>query len=406
MKFEFNKTYTTIALYALAVLVLTIFLALAIFNIGAIWGVARSIVGFAQPFVYGVAFAFLLNPLVRLFDDRLLPRVFTGGKLRRTHSRAISLVLTYLIAIATIVFFIATAIPQIIASMFNLIDNIGVYVDMLEGVYAQVMSYIRSLEQASAIEVLIGTVLARIMDVIDSMFDQTGDFATTLVVRALAATQYAAGVMLDMFLGVIASIYLLASRERLLAQLNKLTRSILPDRSYALAREIALDSNRILSGFVVGRIIEALLVGALCFVGMSILRLPYAVFISVIIGAFNVIPFFGPFIGAIPSFIIIYVESPIQAVWFALFMLILQQFDMNYLGPKIVGDTVGISAVWVLFSILFFGRMWGLLGMFIGVPLFAIMYQLVKRVAHFLLVRKGKPTDTHNYDSEKNPLPK
>ena len=403
MKFEFNKTYTTIAIYALVVLVLTMLLAQALFNIGIIVGWLGAAVRFSQPFVYGVAFAFLLNPLMRLFDDRLLPHFF-GDRLSRTLSRAISLVLTYLIAIAFIVFFIATAIPQIIASVLSLIDNISVYVDMMEGLYAQVMGYIRTLEQESTIEVLIGTVLARLVDVFDNMFDEAGDFATTLVVRALAATQYFAAVMLDMFLGVIASIYLLACRERLLAQFNKLARAIFSAKTYTMAKDIAIDSNRILSGFVVGRIIEAIVVGILCFVGMTILRLPYPVFISVVIGVFNVIPFFGPFIGSIPSFIIIYVENPMQAIWFALFMLILQQFDMNYLGPKIVGDTVGISAVWVLFSILFFGRMWGLIGMFIGVPLFAIIYQLVKRITNYLLKRKGEPTGIKDYTSEKNPL--
>ena len=403
MKFEFNKQYTTIALYTLIVFALTILLFQAFQNIGVIFGWLGSLVGFAQPFVYGLAFAFLLNPLVRVFDDRALPWVFKR-KIKRTLSRAISILLTYIIALTLISFFIALAIPQIIASVLSLVENISAYVDMLEDLYSQVMSFIRAMEQESAFEVLLGTVLARLVDSLDSMIDGTGDAVTALVGRALAATQYVTSFILNMLLGVIASVYLLATREMLLAQFNKLARALCSDRIYALIKDIALDSNRILSGFVVGRVIEAFLVGMLCFIGMSILRLPYAVFISVIIGIFNVIPFFGPFIGAIPSFIIIYAESPIQAVWFAIFMLLLQQFDGNYMGPRIVGDSIGISAVWVLFSILFFGSMWGLIGMFIGVPLFAIIYSLVKRIATFLLNKKGASPYTKDYGSEKNPM--
>ena len=405
MKFDFNKQFTTIAIYALAVLFLTIIFAQMFLNIGVLFGWLGAAIGFSRPFVFGLIFAFLLNPLMRVFDDRVFPRLF-NGKLRGKPRRAFSILLTYIIALMLVTLFIALAIPQIIASLLNLADNISTYVTALEGMYAQVMGYIRSLDQESSVEVMLGTVLARILDSLDSMLDQTGDHVTWLIGHALAATQYITAAVINIVLGLIASIYLLASRERLLAQMNKLARAIFPRRQYSLLKDIAKDATRILSGFVVGRTIESFLVGVLCFIGMTILRLPYAVLISVIVGITNVIPFFGPFIGAIPSFLIIYVESPTQAIWFAIFILILQQFDGNYMMPKIVGDSIGMPAVWVLFSILFFGGMWGVLGMFVGVPLFAIIYSIVKRIVAFVLTKKGESVDTKDYASEKNPLDK
>ena len=403
MRFDFNKKYTTIAIYALAVLVLTILIAQAIANFGELMAWAQRTIGFAQPFVYGLAFAFVLNPLLRLFEERFLPGLF-GERLKLRYRRGIAILLTYIVAFMMLALFVALAIPQIIASVISLVENISVYVEMMEDVYDQVMSFIRATEQGGAVEVLLGTVLARLIDSLDSMLDGAGDFVTALVGRVLVATQYITSAIMNMILGVIASAYLLASRERLLAQLNKVTKAIFPDRHYALIKDIAIDSNRILSGFVIGRVIDALLMGILCFIGMSILRLPYAVFISVIVGVTNIIPFFGPFLGAIPSFVIIWVESPMQAVWFAIFILLLQQFDGNYMGPKIVGSSIGIPAVWVLFSILFFGGVWGVLGMFIGVPIFAIIYSLIKRVVAFLLERKGESSDTKDYDSDRNRL--
>ena len=403
MKFEFNRKYTTIAVYVLAVLAAAMLLFVALQNIGPFLERVVETIGFVQPFVYGLVFAFLLNPLLRFFEDRLLPQI-SSRSLKPSHSRAIAILMTYLVAFTMFALFIALVVPQIITSVIGLLENISVYVDMLEDLYDQAMSYIRSIEQGSAVEALFGTFLARLVDSLDSMLDGAGDTVTALVGHLLSATQYITTAVFNMLIGVIASIYLLASREKLLAQLNKITRALCPERTYRLVCDIAQDSNRILSGFVVGRIIDALLVGILCFIGMSILRLPYPVFISVIVGVTNVIPFFGPFLGAIPSFIIIYVESPVQALWFAIFILLLQQFDGNYMGPKIVGDSIGLPAVWVLFSILLFGGLWGWVGMFVGVPIFAIICSLVKRVVNFLLERKGASTKTADYDSDKNPL--
>jgi len=403
MKFDFNRQYTTIAIYAVAVLVLTFLIATAFLNIGVFFGWLGRAIGYAKPFAFGLAIAFLLNPILRVFDDRLLPRLFKR-KLKRSHSRAISIILTYIIVFTLITLFIALAFPQIIASIGSLVDNITAYVDILEDMYAQVMNYIRSDDQETAVEILISNVLARLVDTLDNLLDMASDYATALVGHIFSATQLITSTVFNFLLGIIASIYLLASREKLLAQFNKIMRAICSDRIYKLIIDIATDSNRIFNGFVVGRLVDSICVGILCFIGMSIFRFPYAVFISVIMGIVNIIPFFGSIFGGIVGFIIIYVESPVQSFWFAVFILLLQQFDGNYLGPKLVGNSIGIPTIWVLFSILFFGAMWGIPGMFIGAPFFAIIYSLVKRIVAFLLARKGESTNTKDYDSERNPL--
>jgi predicted PurR-regulated permease PerM len=209
---------------------------------------------------------------------------------------------------------------------------------------------------------------------------------------------------LNIVLGLIISIYLLFDRERFFAQTKKLMAAILPRRANTLVTEIAQESHTIFQGFIVGKIIDSIIIGILCYIFMALLQFDFALLISVIVGVTNVVPYFGPFIGAIPGILILYIVEPKQALWFLIFIFLLQQFDGNILGPKILGDSIGISAFWVVFSITLFSGIFGILGMFIGVPLFALLYSLVKRFTAFLLRRKGESTSTRDYDSTVNPL--
>jgi len=163
-------------------------------------------------------------------------------------------------------------------------------------------------------------------------------------------------------------------------------------------------SNRIFTGFISGKILDSLIIGVLCFIGMSIFNLPMAMLVSVIVGVTNVIPYFGPFIGAIPGALIVFLVDPIKAFWFMLFILALQQFDGNILGPYILGDSIGLPAFWVIFAILVFGSIFGVLGMFIGVPTFAVIYSIIKMWIESRLEKKGMPLSLHEYASEEHPL--
>ena len=188
----------------------------------------------------------------------------------------------------------------------------------------------------------------------------------------------------NLLIGLIVAVYLLASRKKFGRQGVLLIRSMLKPRwAYLVLEEFAY-IDRMFGGFIDGKLVDSAIIGVLCYIGCTIFKFPNALLVSAIVGVTNVIPFFGPFIGAIPSILLILIESPIKALWFSLFVLALQQLDGNIIGPKILGNHTGVSSFWVLFSILLFGGLWGLVGMIVAVPLFAVLYDLLKR-----LVRRG-----------------
>ena len=201
----------------------------------------------------------------------------------------------------------------------------------------------------------------------------------------------------NIVIGIIVSIYLLIDKEKLCALSKKITYGLFNKKHADKIVELVERSNYTFGRFLIGKIIDSLIIGVLTFVILTIFKMPYTILVSVIVGITNIIPFFGPFIGAIPSFIIILFVSPVQAVWFLLIIFVIQQLDGNIIGPKILGDSIGISAFWILFSILVAGKMLGILGMIIGVPLFAIIYSIIKEYIEDKLNKKGLKVETKDY---------
>jgi len=201
----------------------------------------------------------------------------------------------------------------------------------------------------------------------------------------------------DALIALIISVYLLVRKDTFAAQSKKIIYSFLPTRKADLLVEETRSAYRILSGFIIGKIIDSLIIGLICFVGTTAFGFPYPALISTVVGVTNIIPFFGPFIGAIPCIFLILLVNPMQSVYFALFILVLQQFDGNILGPKILGDSTGLDAFWVLFSILLFGGLFGFTGMVLGVPVFAMIYSILNRLVRSGLTRRGLPLETDAY---------
>ena len=201
----------------------------------------------------------------------------------------------------------------------------------------------------------------------------------------------------NIILGIIISIYLLMDKEKFFALGKKVTKALLNEKHSAVILDLANRTNETFGRFIGGKIIDSAIIGVLTFIVLAIFKMPYALLISVIIGVTNIIPFFGPFIGAIPSAIIIMFVSPVQALWFLVIIFVIQQIDGNIIGPKILGDSIGISAFWILFSILVAGKLFGLAGMIIGVPMFALIYSIIKDIIEIRLANKGLPTDTDEY---------
>jgi len=407
MKFERNPKYTTIAIYALIVLIIAMLCYHALQSIGILFDYAHRLVGFVLPAVYGVVFAFLLNPLLRTIENRLLPRVFGKAKPKPSAKRGIAILITYLIALVALVAFFRLVLPQLIEGLVSLFGNVNYYFKYLTNLYDNIIVFMEEFLHANN-STNTTQIANELSDMIISSIRASLNALITLLEHSLSALATLAAsisnIVINLVLGVIISIYILLDREKLFAQLKKIGRAVFPNDTYNLIYDIAMDINRIFSGFVIGKVIDSLIIGILCVIGMSILQLDYAVLISVIVGVTNVIPYFGPFIGAVPGAIILFIISPMKALWFLIFILLLQQLDGNVIGPKILGETIGLSPLWIVFSIMLFSGLLGVLGMFIGVPLFAILYSLVKRFIAYLLRRKGESDNTRDYDSESNPL--
>ena len=204
----------------------------------------------------------------------------------------------------------------------------------------------------------------------------------------------------NLLVGVIVSVYFMATKERCAAHARKITYSLFAgDQVYWIFRG-ANKADHIFSGFVRGKLLDSLIIGILCFIGCSILNMPYTPLVSVFVGVTNIIPFFGPFLGAIPSFFLILLVDPIKSLYFLLFVLALQQLDGNFIGPKILGSSIGISALWILFSIVVGGDLFGIVGMVVGVPVFATLYGLAQEFVHYALDKRGIDSDGNPVEHE------
>ena len=213
---------------------------------------------------------------------------------------------------------------------------------------------------------------------------------TTVITGVSSSVFKVLKVVYNLLVGFIVSVYVLHSRKRFARQSTLLVRGLLPEAwSEAILKEVAL-IDEMFGGFIESKIVDSTIIGILCYIGCLILKMPSALIVSVVIGITNIIPFFGPFIGAIPATLLILIEDPIKGLWFVAFVIFLQQLDGNVIGPRIMGDRIGISGFWIMFSIILFGGLWGFVGMVIGVPMFAVIYDLVKKMVHRGLVKKGK----------------
>lgn len=309
----------------------------------------------------------------------------------------IGIISSLLLAIAVIYLLLAMVIPEVIVSMTGLVE-----------VFPSSVSDLKRLVLNEFVDnEMVYRYLLQFMDTVNENIE---DFLTQFLLpnmQSLMTTVYssvfnALGVVKNVLIGIIVSVYLMARRKQFLAQSVLILRSICSEKIADIILEELDIANRIFGGFIRGKLVDSMVIGIICFACMSVFRMPYALLISVIIGVTNVIPFFGPFIGAVPSaFLVLIADSGginiVGCIYFLLFILALQQFDGNILGPKILGDSTGLSSFWVLFSILLFGGLFGVVGMVIGVPLFAVIYDMVKKFVEKSLESKGKLGEMEKY---------
>ena len=332
-----------------------------------------KLTGILMPFIYGAVIAYLLKPVcncVENFLRRLLPEKMG------TAANMLAVTISLLFGILVVYALIMMIVPQLITSVTTLYytarNNLNDFVDW-----------------ASHQEVIASN--QKLLDFIETSYDNLQDTLDNIVRTKLVPSMQsllsgaALGVMSfvtflkNIVIGLIVSVYLLASRKKFGQQGKLILYSLVKPRWANLIMEEIRYADRMFGGFINGKILDSAIIGVLCYIACLIFKFPSALLVSVIIGVTNVIPFFGPFIGAIPATLLILIQNPIKALWFVLFVLVLQQVDGNIIGPKILGNTTGLSSFWVLFAILLFGGLWGFVGMIIGVPLFAVIYDVLKK---------------------------
>ena len=340
-------------------------------NLGYFLGKIGVFIGIVSPFAGGIVIAYVLDPMVKFFYTKLFKE--------KKKTRGFAILLAYLVAILLLLLLAWLVIPQIVDSIAMLFTNFPSYIQGIQDMLGMVQERF-GVDLSSATKVL---------DDSEAMVKEIYSMASAAMPQIVASIGSVASNFVAIFTSIAASIYMLADKEHLLHQLRTLAHAFLPEKAAENTLRICHYANVNFTGFFVGKIIDSAIIGVITFVAMAILRLDFALLISVFIGITNIIPVFGPFIGAIPSIFILLLVDPIQAVIFGVLILVIQQVDGNFIGPKILGSAIGISALWILFSIVVGGDLFGLVGMVVGVPLFATFYGLAQEFVHYTLDKRG-----------------
>lgn len=351
-------------------------------NLGYFLGRIGIFINILSPFAGGIVIAYILDPMVKFFYAKLFKE--------KKGTRGFAILLAYAVAILLLALLGWLVVPQIVNSIGMLFTNFPSYIQGVQEMLLYVQSeYGIDLQQAT-----------KMLDDSEAMVKEIYAMATDAMPQIVASIGSVASNFVAIFTSIAASIYMLADKNHLLHQLRTLAHAFLPEKVASNTLRICHYANVNFTGFFVGKIIDSAIIGVITFVAMTILRLDFAVLISVFIGITNIIPVFGPFIGAIPSVFILLLIDPLQAVIFCVLILIIQQVDGNFIGPKILGSSIGISALWILFSIVVGGDLFGIVGMVVGVPVFATLYGLAQEFVHYTLDKRGIDSDGNPVEHE------
>lgn len=391
MKIEWTRSMTKKVAVYVAAGVGIIFAYFIISNFGEVKKIWNSALDILRPFTFGVIFAYILNAPLAFFERSF---GFTEKiKMGKSFRRVLAIIVTWIAAIAVLSAFFYIIMPDVSESANVLINNIPYYLSSLQNL-------VKGLAEAYNFEApIIDSFLEFKIspEVVANFIKEYGaDLLPRLANIANLSVQIG-NIVFDMVIAIVISIYIMYSKETLIAQLKKALYAVFKKETASKMVRVARESHRIFSGFINGKLLDSLIIGILCFIGMSIIGFDFAMLISFIIGCTNVIPFFGPFLGAIPSVLILLMIDPWKAFWFGIFVLVLQQIDGNIIGPKILGDSTGLPALWVMFAIIVGGGIFGIIGMFIGVPAFAVIYKFTKEYLEKKLKEKNLPEKTENY---------
>lgn len=401
MKFKLNNKYSRWGITAFLVIAAGILFYYFVFHGSNIIVGFRKFINVLMPVVFGLSIAYLMSPVLNFIERKmLLPLCNKMGinksKRRNSVVRGISIFLTAFLFIAVIYMLFYMIISQLVPSVQNIISNFNSYrtnflnwVDqLLEDNPDVADDILRIINQYS---VQLNTWIIELPSNVNVWIRTVTNTATNIL-----------GVLWNFIIGFIIAIYVLASKEKFAAQAKKIAYALFEKDIANLTIRNFRFTHKTFIGFLGGKIADSIIIGILCFIGTTLMKTPYGALVSVIIGFTNVIPFFGPYLGAIPSAILVLIVDPmhpLKCVYFVIFIIILQQFDGNFLGPKILGNSTGLTSFWVIFSITFFGGFFGIIGMIVGVPIFAVIYAAVKSLINTALQKKEMPVETKKYET-------
>ena len=394
MERDSNRRYFKWGLTALVVIFISILLVVIFTNLPGFFALLTSIGKILSPLISGVVIAFLLNPLVNFVDCRLGPLLQKKLKVQtaKNLSRAAGIVMALIVAGFLVYGFFAMLLPQLYESVMNIVDNASTYFNSIETWATNI------LEDNPEIQGYVDKGLEQLRGFIENWVTTTFLSDMSKLVTTVSTSVFAVIKSLTNFIiGLVASIYMLWSKDTFRAQTKKIMVATM--RPSAADRLLALGRNayRIFNGFIIGKLIDSAIIGVLCYIGCSVLKMPFTALIATIVGVTNIIPFFGPIIGAVPSGFLILLVDPLKAFYFVIFVIVLQQLDGNVIGPKILGNTVGISGFWVLASITIAASIFGFAGMLLGVPVFALLYVIISDSVNARLRKKQHSTVTEDY---------
>lgn len=392
MKVEWTKSMTKRVLVYIVAGIGILAAYFILINLKRVSGILSSVSDILRPFIIAAIFAYIVNGPM-MFFERQFGKLTDKKKPRPVLKRVLAIIAAWVASLAVLVLFFVIIVPDVKISITTLINN-------LPGYFESLKAFITALAEKYQLDISYLNSFMNFQVTADGIMEIIDKYSDALIPQLANIANISVQIgsfIADVIIAIIISVYLLFSKETLIAQLKKVLYALFNRKLADVSVRVARETHRTFSGFINGKLLDSLIIGILCFIGMSILKFEYALLISFIVGVTNVIPFFGPMFGAIPSVLLLLMIDPWHALWFAVFIFALQQLDGNVIGPKILGDSTGLPALWVMFAILVGGALWGVAGMFVGVPLFAVIYRFSKEILENLLKKKNMPENTSAY---------
>ncbi len=376
--FEHNNKYFTICIYAFVLVIVSALVIKMIMSLEQTLGALKGFLHTLSPFLIGILIAYVLNPFIqwvlRFLEERC-----------KIKNNVIRMVLSIAFVYVVVLGFVGVALVYILP---EIIDSISDLVVMIPKAYDETIKWIDSLQERYP-NIDMEIITTSLKNTLPELFDGFKDVASNMIPTLYSVSMSIVQWVINILIALIVSIYMLYDKKNLMRAMRTLMYAFLPKKSVPIIREVLTECNHLFNSFIVGKFIDSTIIGILCFLLMSLFRFPYVLLISMIVGVTNMIPYFGPFIGAVPGALIILLINPLQAVGYLIMILALQQFDGLILGPKILGDSTGLKPLWIIFAITLGGSIAGVIGMFLGVPVVAVISYLIERLLSYRLKKRG-----------------